>query len=106
MTITKNQEKIIFILAGAIIVFMLCVNLMLKRAIESSAETTTAEAPSATKKIMSPAQEGAHGQATVLPAEVQSIHEAVLSSKPQKAKNNEDKKIIYEPSIKDNVLLQ
>ena len=103
----KSQRKIALIFAVVLIVIFIVINHIIRKMIENTSEITvqTSKAPSVTKKDISPSQEIFRKEEAPL-NENTPKKDSATTYKLQNTPKAQDKEIIYEPSIKEHILLQ
>ena len=107
ITAKKSQGRIALIFAVALIVIFIIVNYIIRKMIENTSEITvqTPKAPPVIKKDISPPQEIFRKEEAPL-NENTPKKDTVTTYELQNTPKPQDKEIIYEPSIKEHILLQ
>ena len=99
----KTQNTIAIILAVGLILIFFLINTMIKKTIEETSEIV----PSKNTQISPIVNQGPSKEIPLkASAEVTVKSEVVKPHKQQASTDSKDKEIIYEPSIKGNILLQ
>ena len=109
--IKKLQERPILIVGIMFLLFMVFVNGIIKKTIDNANDLTTvpiAKAQTKAKASVSPTKEkSVLPIASPLETSAEKNDRTLQNSKnPESSASIGDKEIIYEPSIKDNILLQ